>query len=1091
MSLKRLTGWKLLPLWGCLTVLGTVLLFGDLGCIAVNPNLPRENGQASNVPTQVIVNGSMVPASSPPTGGVAGVAFGSREDIVVQTYRDAEPAGPFADIRSPLGVSKETKPKTENAPVVWKRDRNRPSFARVYVGDGNSLELVNLRVTVTVEGPRARTVVDHVFYNPHDRRLEGTFEYPLPTGASPAHFAMYLGSAQPTVATRFRWNKDGPPLPDLVLADGKTKDVAKVKDVETYDWGKLQEARVVGKDKALETYEEVVRGKIDPALLEYAGGNTFSGRVFPIQAKGFNRVILAYEETLPVVGDDLLYRYPMPDCKLTELEMTLDANVTKGQVLVKKPDARDWSVAEQTTGETYHFQHIWTEHGPGGEAVFKLTPANANVQAVAGRQGESGPRYVYARVRPDLKAERADPFASKAVFLLDTSLSEHPDRFNVSMKLLRRILENDPEIKQFNVLTFDVAARWLTPTGFLDNTKEGRETAFKRLDGILLEGATDVSAALNKLCQPGFAIDVGTPLNVFLLSDGQATWGEANVGQMVASFESRCPYPTRFHCYRTGLGADNAELFEALTRRGGGVFNCFGDGELVAAAQAHRNQCFQVESVHFEGGQAMSDILIAGRKACVYPGGDLVVAARLAGDKTPSAHAKTTLVVEGKYLGQKHVEEYTVELTPGSDLAARAWGEVAVASLLAVNDPKLDPLVTAYCQQFGIGSRVASFLVLENDADYKRLNLEAERGKTVNGDLGSFLEGVWVNLGKPATAKQLFERFLERIEPRVKLTEGSDAAHVKKVLTLLADADFELPDAAIGGKPFDKKQVPAEYLKKRKEDPRNVANYLAEARRRAEAGDDEGAARVLSCVVEEYPGRADALRLVGYRLLDFKQPASAARLFEQVERNRPFEPHSYRDLARSLEESGKYGLAAIQYEIVLAGTWHNRFHDSLKVVAREEYVQMMQQAVQKKAVAPKLLDAFGDRLEGLKAAREPSDLRVSISWNTDATDVDLWVIEPDGTKVFYQNKRSPSGGELSEDQTQGYGPERYRIAKAKPGVYKVVVHNFNPNPNLLGGETHVHIVITRNAGTPGEVSERHNVILKTPKEEVEVAKVKF
>ena len=54
-----------------------------------------------------------------------------------------------------------------------------------------------------------------------------------------------------------------------------------------------------------------------------------------------------------------------------------------------------------------------------------------------------------------------------------------------------------------------------------------------------------------------------------------------------------------------------------------------------------------------------------------------------------------------------------------------------MASLLALNDPKLDSLVTAYCQQFGIGSRVASFLVLENETDYKRLNLEEERGKTV------------------------------------------------------------------------------------------------------------------------------------------------------------------------------------------------------------------------------------------------------------------------------------------------------------------------------------------------------------------------
>jgi hypothetical protein len=338
----------------------------------------------------------------------------------------------------------------------------------------------------------------------------------------------------------------------------------------------------------------------------------------------------------------------------------------------------------------------------------------------------------------------------------------------------------------------------------------------------------------------------------------------------------------------------------------------------------------------------------------------------------------------------------------------------------------------------------------------------------------------------------------------VKLYAGDDGKYVKKLLSLLEDADFELPYRGPDAPLLDFKDVPSGYLNARKKDPRDVSVYIAEAKRRAElpelpSRDNYGpgehknanAVRALSCIVEMYPGRADALRLVGYRLLDLEKAWQAARLFRQVERNRPFEPHSYRDLARSLHESYRYGFAALQYEIILAGTWHNRFHDSLKVVAREEYVQMMQEAIRKKAVAPKLLDAFGDRLEGFKAASEPSDLRVTISWNTDATDVDLWVIEPDGNKVFYGNRKSPSGGELSEDQTQGYGPERYRIANAKAGVYKVVVHNFNPNPNLLGGETHVHVVITRNAGTPRESSEHHDVILKTPKEEVEVAKVKF
>ena len=189
----------------------------------------------------------------------------------------------------------------------------RPTFARVYVGDGNALELVSLHVTVTVEGPRARTLVDHVFRNPHGRQLEGTFEYPLPTGASPSYFAMFLGQTRDTVPPLFaspRIDKSAPPLPPEALASLAPDQL--VKHVDNQDWGRLQEGRIVAKDKALESYEEVTRRRIDPALLEYAGGNTFRGRVFPIQPRGYNRILVAYEETLPVSGGKLLYRYDLP-----------------------------------------------------------------------------------------------------------------------------------------------------------------------------------------------------------------------------------------------------------------------------------------------------------------------------------------------------------------------------------------------------------------------------------------------------------------------------------------------------------------------------------------------------------------------------------------------------------------------------------------------------------------------------------------------------------------------------------------------------------------------------------------------------------
>jgi hypothetical protein len=296
----------------------------------------------------------------------------------------------------------------------------------------------------------------------------------------------------------------------------------------------------------------------------------------------------------------------------------------------------------------------------------------------------------------------------------------------------------------------------------------------------------------------------------------------------------------------------------------------------------------------------------------------------------------------------------------------------------------------------------------------------------------------------------------------------------------------ELPGSLLA-----RSDVPPPYLTAREsEDRDDVTPFLAESRRRAALKDTAGAIRALSSVVEINPGRADALRLVGYRLLDLGEAGQAARLFAQVQHSRPFEPHSYRDLARALESNGQPALAALNYEIVLAGTWHSRFRDSLKQVAREEYAEMMDQALRFRPISPQLGAFFSERLKQVGSPAQ-GDLRVTISWNSDATDVDLWVIEPSGEKCYYQNRWTRGGGRLTDDMTQGYGPERYLAKKAQAGEYRVIVHYFRANPNLLGGETHVNVVVTRHAGTLQETTERYTVILKKKDEQVEVCRVKF
>lgn len=73
------------------------------------------------------------------------------------------------------------------------------------------------------------------------------------------------------------------------------------------------------------------------------------------------------------------------------------------------------------------------------------------------------------------------------------------------------------------------------------------------------------------------------------------------------------------------------------------------------------------------------------------------------------------------------------------------------------------------------------------------------------------------------------------------------------------------------------------------------------------------------------------------------------------------------------------------------------------------------------------------------------DIKISLDWNSEA-DIDLWVIDPRGNKIYYDAPTSTTGGELDLDDTDGYGPENvfWPTDMAPLGKYKVQLHYFEP-----------------------------------------------
>ena len=71
------------------------------------------------------------------------------------------------------------------------------------------------------------------------------------------------------------------------------------------------------------------------------------------------------------------------------------------------------------------------------------------------------------------------------------------------------------------------------------------------------------------------------------------------------------------------------------------------------------------------------------------------------------------------------------------------------------------------------------------------------------------------------------------------------------------------------------------------------------------------------------------------------------------------------------------------------------------------------------------------------------DITVTLTWNTDSTDVDMHVFDPEGNHAWYNSLTGISGGSLDLDDTDGYGPETFTMETATPGEWVVKVRYFD------------------------------------------------
>lgn len=995
---------------------------------------------------------------------------------------------PRPQILSELVTSEQKKLSASNNKFVsWKPSKQSENNAVIKVGDNQEIKPGALDISVQIDGFRARVVIDGFYTNLHNRNLEGAFKFRLPDGAVPYFFA--FGEAATT--TEMETNRESN---DDALDAKQRLSPENIMQQRKQFWVAPKEAIMVSKKQAAYAYTDTVARQIDPALLEWSGAGVFSAKVFPLLSKKTHRVVIGYDVDLKRVNQDLLLDLPVTSESINK-RINLMVN-SKGaeQVLLSKVSDNQLQAANIISK---HNELVTSQlEGEDINGIRVTIKQHSNV-ALLGEDASGS--YFSKQWQVDLPEEKVSTQDS-AVFVLDTSLSASPEKFHLWVKLINQILtQNEQEIKRFAMLSFNSHSQWWK-NKFVENTKTQRDKIDNYLNQLVLEGATDLSAALNESASPAWLLDGSNPkvdsFDLFLLSDGSVTWGERDsliMSESLRAVSQKHQLVKQLFTYRFGQTGENKLLLEHLVREiGGGSYYLDHDSDMQRLASAHKLLPWTIESIEFDGA---TDILIAGRPKSVFPGQLLTLVGRADEDLGQS------IKMSFRKGGQKQMVEIPTNQRIDSELTARTYGQVAVNQLESISILQ-QKVASAFANHFRVPGKSSSLLMLESKADYQRYKIKPKEDayivsfRRVSDIFKGLAEGYKDSLTDP---KLKMKEFIAKLS-KMKNIQFELPDVVSLLLEELPLSAFEIARNNSSVELLTKNRLPRKYRNKLKPSLINYEVVEQEAKRRHQEYSAQDGLKVLSSLVEQAPFDVAILRDIAFTAEAWGLTQQAYDLHLIAARQRPFEPQSYTYLAKLADKLGKIDLALLYYEIGLASEWSNRFGD-YALIHKIDYADFLAKAIgpsevklgseepiefHTKDYAKLKLKRLTDEIDLLGAK-----LIVAIAWNTDRTDIDLHVKEPSGEECYYSHNRTKSGGMLTKDVTAGFGPEMYINKNAPNGRYNVAVNYYSSDRNKLGLKTKILVRTIKNWGTPEQRNTVKTMTLRSQKEKQTVAKIKI
>lgn len=534
------------------------------------------------------------------------------------------------------------------------------------------LAIEHHRVNVSIKDQVAITHVDQVFRNDNDWEMEGTYFFPLPLDAAITSFSLWI---------------DGEPVM----------------------------GRVLTREEARRTYEEIVNKLRDPALLEYIDRGAFQASIYPIPPGGSRRIELEYSQVLTAEDGLFHYLYPLSTEKFSRLKLeTVSVSV---EVEAEQPLRAIYSpshpLAIERRGERA-FTAGYEEHEVlptrDFELYFSVDPKEIGLNLLTYRQGaEDG--FFLLLAAPGVEVGERQTIARDIFLVLDQSGSMDGEKFRQAQQALLYVLDHLNPADRFNVISFSTGVQVFSSR--LSST-DGVAAAKRWVNALSAQGSTDINRALLETFSQ--TRDERQTLIIFL-TDGLPSEGVTERDQILRNLLAAAPENIRLFPFGVGFDVDTFLLDQLAAQHHGAATYVSPDqalDEAISAFYARISKPVLTDLV-FDFGEVEVYDTHPQPIPDLFAGGQVVLVGRYRNPQT------TNILLSGLVDGRQENYRYPEQRFTGAggpDFLPRLWATRKIGDLLSqirLSGPNRELIdqVIALSIRYGIVTEYTSYLVTE------------------------------------------------------------------------------------------------------------------------------------------------------------------------------------------------------------------------------------------------------------------------------------------------------------------------------------------------------------------------------------------